>query len=228
MEIADAVGLSRSTTYRLADRLHEWGFLANNPATGRWALGVEASRLGLAALQKSDVTRVAPTLLRLLVQQTRETVGLAVFHSDRMVFVYRQLGPMAVAAHATAGAQRPLHCTAVGKAYLAELPEPRRHTLLGRLSMTAYTPATITSRAVMEQELTRIRNRGWAEERGELTETRTCCGAAVLDHTGSPVGAIAASGHTSRVAPELDRLGPLVASTAQAISRQLGYTPQTS
>lgn len=76
-EAAKATGLSRSATYRIADRLRDWGFLEPNPATEALRLGSEAVRLGMAALALLGVTRVAPPHLRTLADQTQETVNLA-------------------------------------------------------------------------------------------------------------------------------------------------------
>ena len=63
-EVAEALGLSRSTTYRIAERLRELGFLEVNADTSRWRLGREAVQLGVVALQSTDVMQVAPELLR--------------------------------------------------------------------------------------------------------------------------------------------------------------------
>src|SRR4051812_1057020 len=52
-EVAEALGLSRSTTYRIADRLRELDFLEVNPSTNRWRLGREAVQLGVVALQST-------------------------------------------------------------------------------------------------------------------------------------------------------------------------------
>ena len=225
-EIAAGVGLSRSTTYRLVERLAGAGFLERTSPAGRWRLGAAAARLGAAAAQSSDVAQVAPDLLRVLVQQTRETVGLGVPGTDEMVFIYRERGPQAVAVNPPLGARRPLHCTSIGKAYLASLPLAEAHDVVRRIDLTRFTDHTLTSVTDLETDLAETRRRGWSVDRREFEPSVTCCGAAVRDHTGMPVAAISASGPTRRTTPLLDRLGPVVQSTADAISRRLGYAPE--
>ena len=223
-ELAAVAGMSRSAAYRIVDRLRDTDYVTSG-ASGRLKLGPAAARLALAAVQATDVVHVAPELLRLLVQQTRETVGLGVLSGDEMVFVYRERGPRSVTVNTELGARRPLHCTAVGKAYLSAVPLPDRRALLRSIRLTAHTPRTITGRADLERDLDEARERGWTIERGELDENSTCCGAPVLDHTGLPVGAISVAGLRGRMERSLDRIGPVVASTAEAISHRLGHNP---
>jgi len=224
--IAEATGLTRSTTYRLVDRLHRAGYLSSEEGNGVWRLGSSAARLAMAAVQSTDVIHAAPELVRLLVQQTRETVGLGVYSNGEMVFVYREKGPQAVIVNAEPGARRPLHCTSVGKAYLAALPPEEGRAMLRSLELTGYTPNTVTSRTELARQIDETRRRGWSEDYQEFEPSSICCGAAVYDHTKRPVGAISIAGLAERVRPQLDRFGPIAASTAEVISRKLGYFPR--
>lgn len=224
-EIAAAVRVSRSTTYRLVDRLRQRGYVDDIGQAGVWHLGPAAARLALAAVQSSDVAQVAPEYLRMLVQQTRESVNLGVPRGTEMVFIYRDRGPQTVAVHGDVGARRPMHCTSVGKAYLAALPADERDQILSKIVYHRFTPKTITSRAALEEEIQRTIERGWSEDHGEIDPSSTCCGAAIRDNMGRPVAAISVAGVTDRITPELSRIGAVVASTAEAISRRLGYDP---
>lgn len=224
-EIAAAVRTSRSTTYRLMDRLRRRGYIDDNGDQGRWRLGPSAARLALAAVQSTDVAQIAPEYLKMLVQQTRESVNLGIPQGTDIVFIYRDRGPQRVVVQGEVGARRPMHCTSVGKAYLAALPEAEREPLLRKLIYHRYTERTITNRAQLERDLQRTTERGWAEDRGEIDANSTCCAAAIHDNLGRPVAAISVAGLTDRITQDLGRVGPIVASTAEAISRRLGYDP---
>lgn len=224
-EIAAAVRVSRSTTYRLVERLRQRGYVDDIGHAGVWHLGPAAARLALAAVQSSDVAQIAPEYLRMLVQQTRESVNLGVPRGTEMVFIYRDKGPQTVAVHGDVGARRPMHCTSVGKAYLAALPEDERERVLSKIVYHRFTPHTITTREALDEEIRRTIERGWSEDHGEIDPSSTCCGAAIRDNMGRPVAAISVAGVTDRISPELSRIGAVVASTAEAISRRLGYDP---
>jgi IclR family acetate operon transcriptional repressor len=222
-DAAKATGLSRSATYRIADRLRQWGFLELNPATEALRLGPAAARLGMAALSSLDVTAVAPPYLRRLADQTEETVNLAVVESDAVVYIHQEEGPLAVRMTAQLGARRPLHCTALGKAWLAAVPAAELPGWLARLDLARFTADTITDPAALAAELDRVRARGWSTDREEVEEGVYCLGAAVRDHGPMPVAAISVAGPAYRVRAKADRVGALVAETAAAISRRLGH-----
>ena len=81
-------------------------------------------------------------------------------------------------------------------------------------------------RSRLEAELADAHRRGWSCEHREFSDAAACCGAAILNHTGHPVAAISAAGPADRMERALERIAPIVASTAEAISRRLGYAPQ--
>jgi IclR family acetate operon transcriptional repressor len=222
-EAAKATGLSRSATYRIADRLRGWGFLELNPATEALRLGSEAVRLGMAALADLEVTRVAPPHLRALADRTGETVNLAVVDGDAVVYIHKEEGTLAVTMSAQLGSRRPLHCTALGKAYLAALPPPELAGRLAALELDRFTAATFTDPAALAAELDRVRRRGWAVDAEEVEEGVYCVGAAIRDHQRRVVAAISVAGPADRVQARAGQLGPLVADTAAAISRRLGH-----
>jgi IclR family transcriptional regulator, acetate operon repressor len=222
-EAAKATGLSRSATYRIADRLLGWGFLELNPATEALRLGSEAVRLGMAALASLEVTTVAPPHLRALADQTRETVNLAVVDGDAVVYIHKEEGTLAVKMTAQLGTRRPLHCTALGKAYLAALPARELEARMAGLELARFTAATITDPAALGAELDRVRERGFAVDQEEVEEGVYCLGAAVRDHRQLPVAVISVAGPAYRVRGRADQLGGLVAETAAAISRRLGH-----
>jgi len=222
-DVAESLGLSRSTTYRIAERLRELGFLEVDAATARWRLGRETAQLGVAALQSTDLMRIAPGILQSLLEGTREAVNLAVFDTDSMVLVFREQGPQSVTISSRLGSRRPMHASALGKAYLAALKPTECHALIERLELKRFTPETIIDRAALERGLAGVRKRGFADDRREFEQTLACCAAAVIDHRGVPVAAISVSGPADRVLAKFDRIGAEVAAAARSISERLGH-----
>lgn len=223
MEIAAELELSRSTAYRLADRLRELGFLEINPRTGGWRLGREVIQLGVASLQATDLMQVAPNVLMALLEDARESVNLAVFDSDKMVLVFREQGPQSITISSRLGSHRPMHASSLGKAYLAAMNEAERTALCARLDFKRYSPSTITTPEALERDIVAIRARGYAIDDREFEATLACCAAAVFDHRGVPVAAISVSGPAERVLPQIERIGRLVAGAGRSISQRLGF-----
>ncbi|RRS00735.1 IclR family transcriptional regulator [Glycomyces terrestris] len=218
-ELVEAVGASRSAVYRLVERLQAAEYLAL--ADGRWRLGPAAARMAMAAVQHMDVFAAAPPLLRDLAARTGETVNLGVLSGGEIVFVFRELGRHAVQVRSELGARRPLHATAVGKAYLSGLSPERRDALIAGSALERFTEATVTDPDRLREELAAARRRGWTEERGEFDAGTTCFGAPVFEQSGQVAAAVSVAGPTARVAGEA--FGPLVAEAAGIVSRRLGH-----
>lgn len=223
-----ALGISRSATYRILDTLQRRGYLEINPASERLRLGVRSAELGMAAVSGVDAVRLAPPYLHELVNNTLETVFLAVMDTGAMVYVYKEEGPQAVRMSSRLGSRRPLYCTALGKAYLSALSEEARRLLIGELDFRRFTANTITDAAVLETDVLAVRDRGYGIDRIEVEEGVACFGAPVRDHLGLPVAAISVAGPADRILPREGELGPMVAETALAISRRLGYVDPSS
>ncbi|GAA2261863.1 IclR family transcriptional regulator [Glycomyces scopariae] len=218
-ELVAAVGASRSAVYRLVERLQAAEYLT--AADGRWRLGPAAARMAMAAVQHMDVFAAAPPLLRDLAAGTGETVNLGVLSGDEIVFVFRELGRHAVQVRSELGARRPLHATAVGKAYLSGLAPDRCNALIAGLRLERFTDATITDPDALRAEIAATRRRGWSEERGEFDAGSTCFGAPVFEQSGEVAAAVSVAGPTVRIADAA--FGPLAAEAAGTVSRRLGY-----
>jgi IclR family acetate operon transcriptional repressor len=220
-----ALGISRSATYRIVDTLRRKRSLEISPTSEKLRLGIRTAELGMAAVSGVDAVRLAPSYLRALVEKTLETVFLAVVDDNAVVYVYKEEGPQAIKMSSRLGSRRPLHCTALGKAYMSALPDDVRPSFIQGLRLRRFTDNTITDAAALEAEVSLTRERGYAVDRVEIEEGVACFGAALRDYRGLPVAAISVAGPAERLLPKEVRVGPLVAKTALAISRHLGYVP---
>lgn len=226
LDIAKALGTSRSTTYRIIELLRTTGFLEVNPTSGNLRLGVKAIELGMAAIARVDVIKNAPPYLNSLAASTLETVFLAVPNDDEMVYVYSEESSQPVKMNTKLGTRRPLHCTSLGKAYMSALPENDRKALVGRLRLVRFTENTITDAEELDSDLQTSIARGYAIDDVEAEEGVTCLAAPVRDYTGLPVAAISVSGPTERVVLKRDEIGAHVADTAKMLSRRLGFVSE--
>lgn len=223
IDIAEALNLSRSTTYRLVERLREQGWLTSDVPGGRLRLGAAAARLASAAIASTNLKDVAIPVLQDLLVATQETVSLAVPNNLAMVFVHRQRGPRPVGVSAELGTSRPLHCTSVGRAYLAALPADQQRAVYDELVASPLSPIAEADLPRLKAEIDTTATRGWSQDAREFDESSCCCGAPIFDHTGAVIAAISVAGVAERMEHSLDTVGPLVRKAADAISAQLGY-----
>lgn len=184
-QLSDRLRLPRSTVHRVVTALATEGLLAAASPNGRVRLGPEIARLALASRRELRL-ELRPHLQRLF-DQLNETVDCAVLDGDHLRFIDQIAAPHRLRAVSSVGATFPLHCTANGKALLAELtPDEVARVLPTRLRRC--TPATITARAELIAELDRVRETKVAFDREEHTTGISAAGIAIRD----PFGALAA------------------------------------
>lgn len=185
-EIAKAVDLPRSTVQRIVDALDRENLVLASSTPKGVRLGPALVRL--AAATRFEVRDLARPIMDALAKQTGETIDLAIFDQDKVVFVDQVLGTQRLTTVSSVGGSFPLHCSANGKAMLATLGPSDLARLRRSLTLTKHTKHTITSWAVLEDELERIRSEGVAYDREE-NSVGICAVAMALR---SPTGELAA------------------------------------
>jgi DNA-binding IclR family transcriptional regulator len=184
-QLSERLSLPRSTVHRVVTALATEGFLAAASPNGRVRLGPELARLALASRRELRA-ELRPYLQRLF-DSLNETVDCAVLDGDHLRFIDQIPAPHRLRAVSAVGATFPLHCTANGKALLAELSvEEVTRVLPTRLKRC--TPATLTARSELMAELETVRASRVAFDRDEHTTGISAAGIAVRD----PFGALAA------------------------------------
>lgn len=221
-EIATALGISRSAAYRLVSQLRDRGFLVVDPGGEGVQLGGNTLRVGLQALGGPDLIQLAASRLRHLVSEVRETAFLATVDQDSVVYVLQEMGPYAVTMTAKPGSRRPLHCTGLGKAYLAALDPCDRTSLVETLDLAPITEATITDETALHVEIDATRARGYAIDDGELQPDVRCIAAAVRDHLGLPVASISVGGPRDRITRHEPEIIEAVLRVVSELSHSLG------
>jgi IclR family acetate operon transcriptional repressor len=222
-EVGRGVGLSRSSAYRLVDRLRAGGYLQEAASAGLYRLGPRVVPIGLAALNQMDVMDVAPARLLKLAEAAGETVNLAVPERDQMVFIYQAEGPGAVKVTAHLGTRRPLNCSSLGKALLASLPPGELEERLPTLRLVALTPNSIVDADALRAELEATTRRGYSIDDEEVEAGVACFGAAIRDYTGRPIAAISIAGPAERMPGKRAEVTASLLAAADDISRRLGY-----
>lgn len=227
-EIATELGISRSAAYRLVSQLRDRGFLTSDPGGDGIQLGGTALRIGVQALGGPNLIPMAATKLRGLVATVRETAFLATVDQGSVVYVLQEVGPDAVTMTARPGSRRPLHCTGLGKAYLAALDPAESRALVDTLDLKPVTDATITDAAAMTTELHATRVRGYAIDDGELQPEVRCVAAAIRDHLGQPVASISVGGPRERISRHEPEIVDALLVVVHDLSRSLGYDPRAT
>jgi IclR family pca regulon transcriptional regulator len=227
-DIADELGMSRSTTHRYVITLVALGYLEQG-ASRKYRLGLRVTDLGMAALNSTGLREHAHPYLEELRQRSGYTSSLGVLDGAELLLVDRvrsfRRGQRAVELNLHAGSRLPAHCTAMGKLLMASLPESDQRELLASTKLTKHGPNTITSKKGLREELEQIDAEGLAVGDQELAPGLYAIAAPVRNDAREVLAAVSLSAHSSMISLEelVDALGPHLVSTADRISARLGY-----
>ncbi|NJD59464.1 MAG: IclR family transcriptional regulator [Anaerolineae bacterium] len=137
-EIAEQVGMNKSTIHRLLATLESKHFIIRDKATGMYQLGYLFVELASIILQDLDLRQLAKPYLQQLSDRSGETVDLAILSDGHVVYLQVIESTQRVKIAAAVGERLPATCTATGKAFLAYLPESQVRQILDQDS-TRYT-----------------------------------------------------------------------------------------
>jgi DNA-binding IclR family transcriptional regulator len=219
-QAAIALGVSRSVASRLLAALEVRQFVAQDPDTGRFRLGVRNLDLGALYLQSHRLVTAATPYLEQL-GRDESVMGIA------NLFIFDAGDALRLASYPARPLTRlrvPLHCTAAGKVLLANLPESTADQIVAARGLPARTPHTITDPAVLRQRLDEVRLRGYAIDAEENELGGYCYAAPISDVARYPVGAVSVS-VPSAGAPSADRAMRMIQAVVEAgrrISESLG------
>jgi IclR family transcriptional regulator, pca regulon regulatory protein len=223
VDLSDALGLGRSTAHRYAATLHALGYLEQDEHR-KYRLSRRAFEPGIAAIGAIRASAPTGSILTELRDRVGHTVSMGVLDETRAVYVHRlhshRAGQYEVDLDLRVGASLPLHCTALGKALIASLPDAKRLALISKLTLAPHGPGSITGKRRLSAELDSIYEHGLALSDEELAAGVRSIAAAVAGTGERPMAidvAVPASAYTmQRLAEEL---GPLVKRAAARISR---------
>lgn len=218
--LAHALGLSRSTAYRLLSALVRAGYLRHEPRRG-YHLGPKLIRLGFKAYGQLHLPTLARPHLEALRDATQEVVHLGVLEGKEVVYIDKVPGRRELQLASQIGSRFPAQSTALGKALLAWLPEER--WLEAFTPGLRRTPRTLADWSSFAEELRATRARGYALDLEENEPGVRCVAAPILDARGEVVAAVSVS--TAAIYLDETRIPEVarqVQEAAQRISRELG------
>ena len=216
-DIAEATGLTRSTTHRLLKALEAHGLVSFQGGLG-YRLGPRLLRLAATAMRELPLHDLARPALERLARMTGETAQLFVRSGDERLCIDVVESESELRTIVPVGASLPLTAGSAGKVIMAWAPDQER--LLGLLTpFTDRTPGLDRLR----QQLATARRRGWAESSGEREPGVASVSAPVVGPAGTVLAAVSVSGPAQRLGPRPGRqYAPAVLAAARDIEEAIG------
>jgi DNA-binding IclR family transcriptional regulator len=222
-ELAEAVGLNKTTAYRLLTALESEGMVQRAGGGEAYRLGPDQVALATRVVGSDDLRAAARGELSALAQSTRETATLEVLAGAAVLILDEAIGGHMLGAAPETGTRWPAHATSTGKVLLADLSDDERDALLAG-GLPALTPRTITDPRALVRELARVRQRGYAVATEELEPGFVAVGAPVRAAGGRVVAALGIGGPRTRLTPRrVAELARQLPPAADRVSARLGH-----
>jgi IclR family pca regulon transcriptional regulator len=222
-DIADELGMSRSTTHRYLVTLVELGYVEQD-SRRKYRLALKVIDLGQSAMGAMSLKQHAGAMMKQTAEQLGCRVNLAVLNGIEVICLesvgsrLHRIGRLAPAT------PLPLHSTSEGKLLLANLLDAEQRRLTSQLTLTKHGPNTITTKKALRENLEQIRFTGLAIDDQESAEDVSAIAAAVRSDDGEVEAAVSAvlpqAMHVDKLVMEIS---PSLQVLAQRISARLGY-----
>ena len=223
-DLGRAAEVPNSTARRLLLTLMSHRFVSQNEETGLYSPGPRLFELAYRVMGSMDLRTQAASVLDRLNAETALTVHLAIFDDGDVVYIDKREANETVRMYSAVGKRAPVHCTALGKALIAFLDEPRLRSMVKAKGLPRFTKNTITTWTGLVANLKLVRERGYSRDNAEQQDMIHCIGAPIRDHSGKVIASISLTGTVySHDIALLERLAPVLIRGATEISRKLGY-----
>jgi IclR family transcriptional regulator, acetate operon repressor len=216
-QLAAESGLPLPTIHRLVRTLVDLGYLRQEPSR-QYVLGPRLIRLGESSSRMLSIW--ARRHLTGLVDELGESANLAMLDGDQIVYVAQAQSRHSMRMFTEVGRRVLPHCTAVGKAIMADMPAEQVRDILARTGMPQHTENTVTDPDEFAKQLAQSAEHGYAIDEGEQEVGVRCVAVNVPD---APARlALSVSGPATRVTEEfVQRAVPLLTKAGKALSDDL-------
>lgn len=185
-----------------------------------YGIGVRAYILGNAYIANTSLIEKAKTIIEELSDRTNRTVFLGKQVDSKITYIYKREPKNPLAATCNIGSRTNIHCTSLGKSFLAH--DTKLLESLRDKELIQRTPFSITDYSKLEADIKNVRIRGYAIDNREQNDHLLCFGAPIFDSNNDVVAALSTSGlYSSDI--NIEEQGNIIKEAALAVSKRLGY-----
>jgi DNA-binding IclR family transcriptional regulator len=223
-QVAQALGIPKSSLTALMKDLVSRGYLILDPDTARFEIGSQVLTLSQAYLRNLNLVKVGQPIVSDMFEKTGEFSAFGIPKNIDYVIICAESLPLPLAHSLQIGERGPMFCSATGKAILAFMPPDQRDSILARSELRAFTAATKTDPVAIRAELETIRATGIAFAREENLPGIIAMGAPVYNAAGTVIGAVSVATPVSRFTTQHQHIVESALKAASAdFSGKLGW-----
>jgi DNA-binding IclR family transcriptional regulator len=223
-QLVESSNLPKSSIHCLLLTLERTGYLHRSVQTGRYMFGLKLFGLANTSLSGLPIREQAAPFLMQLMEKTGLTVHMGVLEQYEAVLVAKYDPPGSKGLATWRGKRMEIHCTGIGKALGAHMPEDDLKTLYQLRKFPRHNENTISTLRKLQEEFAKIRQRSYSIDDEEDEIGWRCLGAPVYNEAGVPVAAVSIAGTIHQIRAEnIARLAETLKACTAAISYSWGY-----
>ena len=215
-ELSEKSGLYKSRIHRLCGTLVALGFLTRMPSSS-YRLGPKLMTLGKIYENTNTLVTISRSIMKQLADITGESVALFHLNGETSFCLAREYGSSSLVFSIQEGDNMDLHASAVGRILLSFGPEELPGKILSRPRLEKFTSKTITNPKVLADELSIVKKRGYAINRGERELEVAAIAAPIFNYESKVESALAIVGPVQRFS--VDREADIVENLLEATRR---------
>lgn len=223
-EISKQIGMSKSSVYNILFTLNKHNWVMKSKITEKYKLGLRLFELGYTVRANMQLRAIAIPYMEKIITRTKEVAYLTVYNAGQVVYIETAHPKNLVTISSVIGRSVHLHCTGVGKAIMAFLPDEEVKNIIELYGMPAFTPNTITSAEELQKELVNIRNTGYAIDNMEHEYGVKCVAAPIFNDSGQAIASMSLSGPSLRFDNKTEEYAQMIKEVTLEISRKFGWT----
>lgn len=221
--MTEGLAMPKNSVFRILTTLTLRGYAERDESTKVYRLSRKLLSVSHGAIGGQRLLQAASAVLTALRDATGETALLGTLSGSQGVVLDQVASSHPVKVVVEVGHAFPLHTAAPAKAMLAFLSEDMRKALIQGIHFTKHTKTTLTSAKAFAAELAEVRDKGYALDRCEESETYACAAAPVFDARDEVIAAIWISGPSDRLPlSKLPAAAKVVADHAAKLSASMG------
>lgn len=200
--LVEETGLPKPTLHRMLQQLEAAGMLQREDDGRHYGTGARLRRLAENLLLNDTAHGARHTVLRQLVEEVGESCNITALSGSEVLYLDRVETAAPLRFYLHPGSRVPVHCSASGKLFLAQMSPAQRRRLLEHAPLTSYTPRTLTDPKHLEREVERVRRDGYALDNEEFLPGLMCVAVLVPVRSGRSNAGVAIQAPTLRMTPD--------------------------
>jgi DNA-binding IclR family transcriptional regulator len=172
--LVEELGLPKPTLHRMLQQLEGAGIIQRDGDGRQYSPGLRLRRMAENLLLNNTVHGARHAVLRQLVEEVGESCNITTCSGDEVLYLDRVETVAPLRFYLRPGSRVPLHCSASGKLFLAQMTQLQRRRLLAQSPLTRYTEKTLITPEQVEQEIERVRRDGFAKDDEEFLPGLLC------------------------------------------------------